>query len=107
MAQGLLAQAQEGVETELTVAFNSLDVEYDPHHSIYASEAQIFTGIYEGLFSYNPLTLDPVKAACSSFTVSKDGLTWTFYIRDEASWSDGSPLVASDFRNAWLRAMTP
>lgn len=106
-AQALPDQGQGAVETELTIAFNSLDVEYDPHHSIYASEAQIFTGIYEGLFSYNPLTLDPVKSACASFTKSRDGLTWTFYIRDDAAWSDGSPLVASDFRNAWLRAISP
>ncbi len=106
-AQGILGQDQEGVETELAVAFSALDVEYDPHHSIYASEAQIFTGIYEGLFSYNPLTLDPVKSAAASFTKSRDSLTWTFYIRDEASWSDGSPLLARDFRDAWLRAIAP
>jgi peptide/nickel transport system substrate-binding protein/oligopeptide transport system substrate-binding protein len=92
---------------EFVVAFNDLDVQFDPHHSIYAAEAQLFTGIYEGLFSYNPSTLDPVKSACKSFTKSRDGRTYTFYIRDEASWSDGSPLLASDFRDAWLRAIGP
>ena len=92
---------------EFVVAFNALDVEFDPHHSIYASEAQVFTGIYEGLFTYNPSTLEPVKSACKSYTKSKDGLTYTFYIREEAAWSDGSPLLAKDFRDAWIRAITP
>ena len=48
-----------------------------------------------------------MKAACKSYSRSKDGKTYTFYIRDEASWSDGSPLIASDFRDAWLRAISP
>jgi len=92
---------------ELVVAFNKLELQLDPHHSIYSAEAQIFTATYEGLFSYNPSSLEPVNAACKSYTVSPDGKVYTFTIRDDAEWSDGSPLLASDFRNAWLRAITP
>jgi oligopeptide transport system substrate-binding protein len=92
---------------EFVVAFNVLDLQLDPHHSIYSAEAQIFTAAYEGLFSYDPNSLDPVKAACRSYNRSQDGKTYTFYIRDEARWSDGSPLLARDFRDAWLRALDP
>jgi oligopeptide transport system substrate-binding protein len=92
---------------EFVVAFNVLDLQLDPHHSIYSAEAQIFTAVYEGLFSYDPNSLDPVKAACRSYNRSQDGKTYTFYIRDEARWSDGSPLLARDFRDAWLRALDP
>ena len=67
----------------------------------------MFTASYEGLFSYDPDSLDPVRAACRLSKVSKDGKTYTFYIRDDARWSDGTPLLASDFRNAWLRAIDP
>jgi len=102
------AQSLEAtVPDEFVTAFNTLDVQFDPHHSIYSAEAELFTGIYEGLFTYNPQTLDPVKSACKSYTKSKDGLTYTFRIREDAVWSDGSPLLASDFRNAWLRAISP
>jgi oligopeptide transport system substrate-binding protein len=92
---------------EFVVAFNVLDLQLDPHHSIYSAEAQIFTAVYEGLFAYDPNSLDPVKAACRSFSRSQDGKTYTFYIRDEARWSDDSPLLARDFRDAWLRALDP
>jgi oligopeptide transport system substrate-binding protein len=92
---------------EFVVAFNLLELQLDPHHSIYSAEAQIFTALYEGLFSYDPNSLDPVKAACKSYTRSQDGKTYTFYIRDEAAWSDGSPLRARDFADAWLRALSP
>ncbi len=101
------AQSDTTKPKELVVAFNKLDLQLDPHHSIYSAEAQIFTATYEGLFSYNPSSLEPVDAACKSYTVSPDGKVYTFTIRDEAKWSDGSPLLASDFRNAWLRAITP
>lgn len=94
-------------QREFVVAFNAVNINFDPHHSIYASEAQLFTAIYEGLFSYDPSSLEPVEAACSSWTTSKDGLTYTFTIRDTARWSDGTALLASDFRNAWLRALSP
>jgi peptide/nickel transport system substrate-binding protein/oligopeptide transport system substrate-binding protein len=96
-----------GEGPEFVTAFNELDLELDPHHSIYSAEAQVFTAIYEGLFSYNPNSLDPVKAACRSYSRSQDGKTYTFYIRDEAVWSDGTPLLARDFRDAWLRAISP
>ncbi len=92
---------------ELAVAFNALDLQFDPHHSIYSAEAQIFTGIYEGLFSYDPSSLDPVKAACATYKRTADGKTYTFYIRESAAWSDGTPLRAGDFRDAWLRALKP
>ncbi|HOX33412.1 MAG TPA: peptide ABC transporter substrate-binding protein [Spirochaetales bacterium] len=106
LVPGPLAAAEpEG--RELVAAFNDIDPELDPHHSIYSAEAQVFTAIYEGLFTYNPDSLDPVKAACRSYSRSQDGRTYTFYIREEAAWSDGSPLVARDFRDAWLRAISP
>ena len=92
---------------ELVVAFNALELQLDPHHAIYSAEAQVFTACYEGLFSYDPNSLDPVKALCRSFTRSQDGKTYTFYIRDEALWSDGTSILARDFRDAWLRALDP
>lgn len=105
-----MASAQTPAPAEkrdFVVAFNAVNINFDPHHSIYASEAQLFTAIYEGLFTYDPSSLEPIKAACSAWTVSKDDLTYTFTIRDDARWSDGTPLLAADFRNAWLRALAP
>ena len=108
LANDRLANDEETPKPEeFVVAFNVLDFNFDPHHSIYSAEAQVFTAAYEGLFSYDPNTLDRVKAACRSYSRSQDGKTYTFYIRDEASWSDGSPLLARDFRDAWLGRSTP
>ena len=101
------AGSQEPGETELIVAVSGGDLELNPHHSIYSHEAQILSGIYEGLFSYNPATLEPVRAAVRSFSKSRDGKTYTFYLREDARWSNGDQLTANHFRDAWLRMIAP
>ena len=40
-------------------------------------------------------------------TVSEDGMTYTFKIREDAKWSDGEPLTAHDFVFAWKRLADP
>ncbi len=101
------AWAAEPESRTFTVAFSSGEIEFNPQHSIYTHEAQLFTALYEGLFSYDPSNLDPVKSAASRYTRSQDGKTYTFYLRKEARWSDGAPLVAAHFRDAWLRMIDP
>ncbi|WP_033826872.1 peptide ABC transporter substrate-binding protein [Bacillus andreraoultii] len=39
--------------------------------------------------------------------VSKDGLTYTFHLREDAVWSNGDPVTANDFVYAWRRAVDP
>jgi oligopeptide transport system substrate-binding protein len=39
--------------------------------------------------------------------VSDDGLTYTFTLRDDAKWSDGSAVTAKDFEYSWKRALNP
>jgi len=92
---------------ELTVAFSSGSIQLDPRKSFLASEAQIFTGLYEGLFSYNPLTLEPIPAAAESWKVSDDKKTWTFTIRSIARYWNGDSLKSQHFRDAWISLIDP
>ncbi|MBZ5943314.1 peptide ABC transporter substrate-binding protein, partial [Weissella cibaria] len=43
----------------------------------------------------------------SEAKVSKDGLTWTFKIRKNAKFSDGSKITAHDFVYSWQRTINP
>ncbi|MDR1566841.1 MAG: peptide ABC transporter substrate-binding protein [Treponema sp.] len=92
---------------ELAVVFSSGEVELDFRKSYLASEAQLFTALYEGLFSYNPYTMEPVAAAARRWEVSEDKKTWTFTIRDSAMYWNGDPVEAGDFRAAWLSLIDP
>lgn len=92
---------------ELTVVFSGHDIELDFRKSYFASEAQIFTAIYEGLFSYHPLTLEPVPALAERWELSDDKLQWTFTIRRNARYWNGDPVTAEDFRAAWISLLDP
>ena len=51
--------------------------------------------LYEGLFAVTPaFEVEPVL--CTDWTVSEDGLTWTFVLDGATRFSDGSPLTARD-----------
>jgi len=103
------AQMRPGIRdrNELTVAFSKHDMELDFRKSYYASEAQLFTGIYEGLFSYHPLTLEPVPALAERWELSQDKMQWTFTIRQDARFCNGDPVRAENFRAAWLSLIEP
>ena len=95
------------LKDELVVAFSKSELELDFRKSYLASEAQFFTAIYEGLFSYHPFTMEPVAAAASSWDLSEDKKEWTFTIRERAKFHNGDPLRAEDFRAAWLSLLDP
>ncbi len=64
----------------------------------------VLRDLYEGL-----MTLDahgkPIYGVAKNHTVK--GNVWTFYLRNDAFWSDGSPVVAGDFVRAWQQAVDP
>lgn len=48
-----------------------------------------------------------VPAIAESYEVSDDGLTYTFHLREDAKWSNGTPVTAADFVFGWQRAVDP
>lgn len=61
---------------------------------------------FEGLMRYNESgALEP--ACAESYTVSDDGLVYTFTMRDGLTWSNGDALDATDFVYSWKRAASP
>lgn len=47
------------------------------------------------------------KAICKDYTMSSDGLKYTFKLRDDVYWSNGDPVTAHDFVYGWQRAIDP
>ena len=77
--------------------------------SVIATEAdclEVISAIIEPLF-VNDLNGVPMPALAESYEVSEDGLTYTFKIRQNANWSNGTPVTASDFVFAWRRLADP
>jgi oligopeptide transport system substrate-binding protein len=92
---------------EFVVSFLAGGIQLNPVYSYTSSEAQIYSGIYEGLVGYHPLTMEPVPAVAESWDISEDGLVYTFNLRRNARYSDGRQVTAEDFRETWFRLIDP
>jgi oligopeptide transport system substrate-binding protein len=79
----------------------------DPTQQQWVYEADVGRNMYEALTRPNKDVSDVEGAAASSWTVSSDGLTWTFKIRSGEKYSDGNPVVAGDFVRAYKRILDP
>ncbi len=80
----------------------------DPQATSWLVDFRIIEGLYEPLLRVDPATLELMPAAAQALpTVSDDGLTYTFTLRDDAQWSNGDPVLASDFVYGWMRALIP
>ncbi|REC94026.1 peptide ABC transporter substrate-binding protein [Kushneria indalinina] len=62
--------------------------------------------LFEGLVTLAP-DGDYQPGVATDWSVSDDGLTWTFNLREDARWSDGEPVTAEDFVLAFQRALDP
>lgn len=65
--------------------------------------------VHEGLVKHDVLTPEYAvrPAVAQSWTISQDGRTYTFRLRDNARWSNAEPVRASDFVYSWRRVMLP
>ncbi|OQX29442.1 MAG: hypothetical protein B0D92_03740 [Spirochaeta sp. LUC14_002_19_P3] len=101
------AQALWTETSKLTVQFSTAHINWNPHYAYTTTEAQIFTALYEGLTIFHPATLEPIPGAAEKWTISEDGLTITFTLRGNLRWSHGEAITAKDFKNSWLRLLSP
>lgn len=79
----------------------------DPHVVEGTGEHQILSTLLEGLTAEHPETLEPIPGTAERWEISDDGTVYTFYIRDNARWSNGEKLTAHDFYNSYRRILTP
>ena len=94
----------------LRIAQRNEPSDLDPATATLPDEFFILRALSEGLLvpdTANTNRGEPVPAAAERFTVSPDGLTYTFHLRPAATWSDGSPVTAADFVASYRRALTP
>ncbi len=66
----------------------------------------VLTNLMEGLYRLDQ-NEEPQPASAEGVEISSDGLTYTFTLRDGIQWSNGDPVVAEDYRYAWLKVLNP
>ena len=79
----------------------------DPHLVTGIAEFRALSALFEGLATVDPATSEAVPAAAESWTLSDDGLVYTFTLRKDGAWSNSDPVTAHDFVYAWQRMLSP
>jgi oligopeptide transport system substrate-binding protein len=83
----------------------SMPVSLDPQKIVNIRDMSIIIEMYEPLVHVTYTGWTP--GAATGYTVSPDGLTYTFTLRPDGRWSNGESVVAEDYVYAWRRAMDP
>ncbi|WLR91933.1 peptide ABC transporter substrate-binding protein [Shinella zoogloeoides] len=95
LAEAVLHRGNAGEPQTLDQAHTSINI-----------EEFILKDLYEGLTIYDAAG-KIVPGAAESWTVSDDGTVYTFKLRENAKWSDGSPVTAEDFVFSFTRVEDP
>ena len=78
---------------------------FDPAFAAAPPDTDLIRALFEGLTDYDPQTLRPVPAVATRWESSNDGRIWTFFLREDARWSNGEPVTAHDFIKSWQRTV--
>ncbi|MBN2897552.1 MAG: peptide ABC transporter substrate-binding protein, partial [Clostridia bacterium] len=97
--------AASDVEQTLVWNLGSDPKTIDPGLNAASDGGHVTNNTFEGLMREIDGKMEPAMA--ESYTVSDDGLVYTFKIREGAKWSDGQPVTANDFEYAWSRVVDP
>ena len=79
--------------------------ELNPQITNYSSDSQILSGLYEGLFTLSPVSLEAQYAIAKEFKISRDKKRWSITLRDDARFSNGEKITAESVRDSWLRML--
>lgn len=77
----------------------------DPTLNTSTTGGTIIVNAFEGLTRLDENDV-AVPGVAKDWSVSDDGLVYTFNLRDDAKWSDGEPVTANDFKYSWVRGLT-
>ncbi|MEJ2127215.1 MAG: peptide ABC transporter substrate-binding protein [Woeseiaceae bacterium] len=78
----------------------------DPHKARSTQAGEVLRDIGEGLLTYSA-TGELLPGTAESWTISDDGLTYTFALRDNARWSNGDAVTADHFVFSLRRLVDP
>jgi peptide/nickel transport system substrate-binding protein len=97
LAQSESASAQASSEkTTFTVGTTNDAITFNPMFMIETPEYSTADLMYDTFLSWDRENYDTKPNLATDWTQSDDGLTWTFTVRDDVTWWDGTPLTAED-----------
>lgn len=108
LAAALLCSVAYGADPEQTLRRSASGdaATLDPHLWVDGWEGNIVQDLFTGLTTLDA-KVNVVPGCAESWSISEDGLTYTFALREALKWSDGAPLTAQDFVYSFRRILDP
>lgn len=81
----------------------------DPQRMSWMHDLRTARLLFEGLVKNDVLSdgFEITPGVAESWELSADARSYTFHLRDDAKWTNGEPVTASDFVYSWRRALLP
>jgi oligopeptide transport system substrate-binding protein len=76
---------------------------FDPARAAASPETDFVRAMFDGLTDLDAKTLKTVPAIAARWETTNDFRIWTFYLRQNADWSNAKPITAEDFVRSWRR----
>ena len=77
----------------------------DPQIATGVPEHHVISAVMEGLVLKDRKTLEPRPGVAKTWDISNDGRVYTFYLRENAKWSNGDAHTVHDYVWSWWRAL--
>jgi len=104
---GTPSQSKSSHPQTLNVMQTSALTTMDSTNQATLPEFSTLVNTTEGLYRLNAKDQPVAAMATKLVKPTKHGTQYVFHIRQNAKWSNGDPVLASDFEYAWKRAMNP
>lgn len=106
-AAGGCGRGRSGESTASVVMTGSVST-VDPAYAATPAERTLVLHLFDNLYRWTAEGAVPAAAHAYDCTDNEDGTqTYTFHLRRDGKWSDGSDVTAEDFVYAWRRLVSP
>ena len=108
LAQGGPALAQDGnFGGQMVVTYKDDISTFDPAIGYDWQNWSMIKSLFDGLMDYKPGTTELIPDLAESYTISEDGLTYTFKLRPGVKFHNGRDLTATDVKYSIERSVNP
>ena len=100
-----VAFAEEAADENVVTIAMQTSPNLDPQWNAGATGAWLLGVMYEGLYDVTATGFE--LGGAERVDISDDATIWTFYLRQDAKWSDGQPVTANDYVYSLRRLVNP
>jgi len=102
----LLTESAAQTRRELRIGVPGLPGQIDPASALSGAVPLVARQAFDTLVAYTPTSTDIEPALATRWSVSRDGLTWSFTLREGVRFHDGTPMTAMDVAASFARQLS-